>query len=56
MKALDVFRHRKVPELRFTVMQLVRQNNITAARGVLGDGTRTAIPCATLLADWEEVR
>jgi len=56
MKPLDVFRYRKVPELTFTVMQVVRRNNVSAARGLLGDGTRTAIPCATLLADWEEVR
>ena len=56
MKSLDVFRHSRVQELRFTIMQIVRQNNMATARGVLGDGTRTAIPCATLLADWEEVR
>jgi len=56
MKSLDVFRHSRVQELRFTIMQIVRQNNMATARGVLGDGTRTAIPCATLLADWVEVR
>ena len=56
MKALDVFRHSRVTELRFTIMQIVHQNNATVARGVLGDGTRTAIPTATLLADWVEVR
>ena len=56
MRPLDVFSHRRTPELRFTVMQVVRQNNVTAARGLLGDGTRTAIPTATLLKDWVEVR
>ena len=56
MRPLDVFRHRMVPELTFTVYLVVRQNNQTAARGILKDGTRTSILTATLMSDWEAVR
>jgi len=56
MKPLDVFRHKAVPALTFTVMLVVRQNNQTAARGILKDGTRTSILTATLMSDWEVVK
>jgi len=55
MKPLDVFRNRQVPALTFTVMRVIRQNNVTAARGILVDGTKTSIPTAMLLAEWEVV-
>jgi len=54
MKPLDMFRHKKVPALTFTVYLVVRQNNITAARGILSDGTRTSIPTPVLASDWEQ--
>ena len=56
MKALDVFRHKTVPALTFTVMLVVQQNKQTAARGILSDGTRTSILTAKLMSEWEAVQ